>query len=100
MFAIDNEEDIDSQQYQNSRQTSQNRPQQPANINKGSSNTNVRESALKQLMDKAKKLGLSGGEISAMAGLKFGKVSDKEMTVNELCQMANNLEAWVAEQTA
>lgn len=80
-------------------QTSQNRPQGAANIDKGSSNTNVRESALKQLMDKAKKLGLNGGEISAIAGLKFGKVSDKEMTVNELCQMANNLEAWVAEQT-
>lgn len=110
MFAIDNEDDIDSQQYQNSRQTSQNRPQQAARQNT-STNTNnaqqaansgadaIRAKAIKSLNAEISRMGLTGQEVSAIAGLKFNKVSTKDMTTNEICQLTNNLESWVFEQT-
>ena len=74
MFAVDNEEDIDSQQYQNSRQTSQNRPQAPANIGKGSNNNDMRTKAMKSLTEAIKQCGVTKEEVSAIAGVKYGKV--------------------------
>lgn len=99
MFAIDNEEDIDSQQYQNSRQTSQNRPQQPPNISKGSNNTDMRTKAMKALNEAIKQCGVSKEEVSAIAGVKYGKISTKEMSIGEISDLANNLQMYIIETT-
>jgi hypothetical protein len=99
MFAIDNEQDIDSQEYQQKRsQASQKAAGGAANMTKGSNDKDMRRKALEELNVKMQKLRLSGGEVSAIAGVKFGKVSDKELTTGELCQLVNNLETWVNEQ--
>jgi hypothetical protein len=99
MFAIDNEEDIDSQQYQNSRQTSQNRPQQTANIDKGNSNNDMRNKAIKALNEAIKQCGVTGQEVSAIAGVKYNKISIKEMTVGEISDLANNLQMYIQQQS-
>jgi hypothetical protein len=99
MFAIDNEEDIDSQQYQNSRQTSQNRPQQPANIGKGSNNNDMRTKAMKSLTEAIKQCGVTKEEVSAIAGVKYGKVSTKDMSIGEIADLANNLQMYIIETT-
>ena len=99
MFAIDNEEDIDSQQYQNSRQTSQNRPQGAANIDKGSNNTDMRTKAMKALNEAIKQCGVSKEEVSAIAGVKYGKISTKEMSIGEISDLANNLQMYIIETT-
>jgi hypothetical protein len=111
MFAIDNEEDIDSQQYQNSRQTSQNRSQQAARQNTTTNTNNaqqaanggsdaIRARAIKSLNAEISRIGVTGQEVAAIAGVKFGKTSTKDMTTNEICDLANNLETWVMEQSA
>jgi hypothetical protein len=45
------------------------------------------------------RIGLTGQEVSAIAGLKFEKVSTKDMTTAEINDLTKNLEAWVMEQT-
>ena len=111
MFAIDNEEDIDSQQYKNSRQPSQNRPQQAARQNTTTNTNNaqqaanggsdaIRARAIKSLNAEINRIGVTGQEVAAIAGVKFGKTSTKEMSTNEICDLTNNLESWIMEQTA
>jgi hypothetical protein len=114
LFLLDNEKDVDSKEVQdaikNSHQTAQNRPQGVARQNT-STNTNnaqqaanggadaIRNKAIKSLNAEISRMGLTGQEVSAIAGLKFNKVSTKDMTTNEICQLTNNLESWVFEQT-
>jgi hypothetical protein len=100
MFAIDNEEDIDSQVYQQKRsQTPQNRPQGAANIDKGSNNTDMRTKAMKALNEAIKQCGVSKEEVSAIAGVKYGKISTKEMSIGEISDLANNLQMYIIETT-
>jgi hypothetical protein len=107
MFAIDNEQDIDSQEYQQKRsQTAQNRPQQPAKQNagtyKGSTANNatdeMRAKAIKSLNAEIERMGVQGAEVAAIAKTKFGKASVKEMTTGQICDLANNLEKFLMEQ--
>lgn len=112
MFAIDNEQDIDSQEYQQKRsQTAQNRPQQPAKQNAGTYKGNaqnkatngsdaMRTKAVKSLSAEIERMGVTAQEVSAIAGVKFGKTSTKDMTTNEICDLTNNLESWIMEQSA
>lgn len=105
MFAIDNEQDIDSQEYQQKRsQTSQNRPQATQKQNAGTYTNNgadaIRAKAIKSLNAEINRIGVTGQEVAAIAGVKFGKTSTKDMTTNEICDLANNLETWVMEQSA
>lgn len=114
LFLLDNEKDVDSKEVQdaikNSCQTSQNRPQQATRQNATTNTHNaqqtanggadaIRAKAIKSLNAEISRMGLTGQEVSAIAGLKFNKVSTKEMTTNEICQLTNNLETWVFEQT-
>ena len=91
-------------------QTSQNRPQGAARQNAIVNTHNaqqaanggadaIRTKAIKSLNAEISRMGLTGQEVSAIAGLKFNKVSTKDMTTNEICQLTNNLETWVFEQT-
>ncbi len=110
LFAIDDTKDADTDQYKqqtNGSNSPQNRPQatqkQNAGAYKGNGANNatdeMRAKAIKSLNAEISRMGLTGQEVSAIAGLKFNKVSTKDMTTNEICQLTNNLESWVFEQT-
>jgi hypothetical protein len=75
-------------------QSAQNRPQQ---VTKGSANDEVRARAMKSLTAEMNRIGVTGKEVSAIAGVKFGKVSTKDMSTNELCTLVDQLENWVME---
>jgi len=108
LFLLDNEKDVDSKEVQdaikNSRQTSQNRPQATQKQNAGTYTNNgadaIRAKAIKSLNAEINRIGVTGQEVAAIAGVKFGKTSTKDMTTNEICDLANNLETWVMEQSA
>ena len=112
MFAIDNEQDIDSQEYQQERsQAAQNgaghaQSAKPNNY-KGNTQNNatngadaMRVKAVKSLSAEIERMGVTAQEVSAIAGVKFGKTSTKDMTTNEICDLTNNLESWIMEQSA
>jgi hypothetical protein len=107
MFAIDNEQDIDSQEYQQKRsQTAQNRPQASAKQNagtyKGSTANNatdeMRAKAIKSLNAEIERTGVASSEVAAIAKAKYGKASVKEMTTGQICELANKLESYLMEQ--
>ena len=102
LFLLDNEKDVDSKEVQdaieNSRQTPQNRLQAPVNIDKGSNNTDMRAKAVKALNEAIKQCGATGQEVSAIAGLKYGKTSTKDMSVGEISDLANNLQMYIQQQ--
>jgi hypothetical protein len=88
LFLLDNEKDVDSKEVQdaikNSRQPTQD---------------NMRAKAMHSLNDAIKKAGVKGEEVSAIAGVKYGKTSTKDMTTGEICDLANNLPKYVQELT-
>lgn len=107
MFAIDNEQDIDSQEYQQKRsQTAQNRPQatqkQNAGTYKGNTANNatdeMRAKAIKSLNAEIERTGVASSEVAAIAKAKYGKASVKDMTTGQICELANKLESYLMEQ--
>jgi hypothetical protein len=110
MFAIDNEQDIDSQEYQQKRsQTAQNRPQATQNAKpnnytkapvKASQNDDLMAKAKKQLKAEVDRIGCTWDEVKAISGVKIGKVKTEEMTVGEVSQLAAKLEQWILEESA
>ncbi len=110
LFLLDNEKDVDSKEVQdaikNSRQTAQNRPQQPAKQNagtyKGSTANNatdeMRAKAIKSLNAEIERTGVASSEVAAIAKAKYGKASVKEMTTGQICDLANNLEQFLLDQ--
>ena len=110
LFLLDNEKDVDSKEVQdaikNSRQTSQNRPQQPAKQNagtyKGSTANNatdeMRAKAIKSLNAEIERTGVASTEVAAIAKAKYGKASVREMTTGQICDLTNKLESYLMEQ--
>ena len=110
LFLLDNEKDVDSKEVQdaikNSRQTSQNRPQQPAKQNAGTykggaannATDEMRAKAIKSLNAEIERTGVAGTEVAAIAKAKYGKASVKEMTTGQICDLANKLEQFLMEQ--
>lgn len=110
LFLLDNEKDVDSKEVQdaikNSRQTSQNRPQatqkQNAGTYKGNTANNatdeMRAKAIKALNAEIERTGVQGSEVAAIAKAKYGKASVKDMTTNEICDLANRLEQYLIDQ--
>jgi hypothetical protein len=103
LFAIDDTKDADTNEY---HQTSQNRPQatqkaKPTTSTKApakaaqNANDEVRAKAMQDLTKEMHRIGCTGDETKALAAVHFGKTSTKEMTTNEICQLAINLENWV-----
>lgn len=84
---------------QTSQKPAQARPAQNAGTTKGGTDE-MRKKAMESLKAEMERIGLTGQEVSALAGVKFGKVSTKEMTTGEIAKLTNNLEAWVMEQTS
>ena len=113
LFAIDDTKDADTDQYKqqtNGSNSPQNRPQQPANTNKGSYKGNttktaingaqdeMRAKAIKSLNAEIERTGVAGSEVKAIALAKYGKDSVNKMTTTEICDIANNLEQYLMEQ--
>jgi hypothetical protein len=110
LFLLDNEKDVDSKEVQdaikNSRQTAQNRSQQPAKQNAGTYKGNtannatdeMRAKAIKSLNAEIERTGVAGSEVAAIAKAKYGKGSVKEMTTGQICDLTNNLEKFLMEQ--
>ena len=63
-------------------------------------NDAMRAKAVKSLSAEIERMGVTAQEVSAIAGVKFGKTSTKDMTTNEICDLTNNLESWIMEQSA
>jgi hypothetical protein len=59
----------------------------------------MRKKALEALSNKMKELGVFKEEVSALAGVYYKKLSTRDMTTNEICDLTNNLEKYIAEQT-
>lgn len=87
LFLLDNEKDVDSKEVQDAIKNSR----QPVQ-------DNMRAKAMHSLNDAIKKAGVKGEEVSAIAGVKFGKTSTREMTTEEINQLAENLADWIEEQ--
>jgi hypothetical protein len=110
LFLLDNEKDVDSKEVQdaikNSRQTAQNRPQQPAKQNAGTykgstangAQDEMRAKAIKSLNAEIERTGVASSEVAAIAKAKYGKASVKEMTTGQICELANKLESYLMEQ--
>jgi hypothetical protein len=64
-----------------------------------SSQDAMRKKALEALGNKMKELGVLKEEVSALAGTKYGKLSTREMTTNEICDLTNNLKTYIEEVT-
>jgi hypothetical protein len=107
LFAIDDTKDADTNEY---HQTSQNRPQatqkaKPTTSTKAPAkptqraNDEARNKAVKALSAEMERMGVTGQEVSAIAGAHIGKVSTKDMTTEEIQTVAKNLETWIFEIT-
>lgn len=63
-------------------------------------NDAMRAKAVKSLSAEIERMGVTAQEVSAIAGVKFGKTSTKDMTTNEICDLTNNLEKWILQESA
>ena len=104
LFAIDDTKDADTEQY---HQTAQNAPQatrtaKPTTSTKAPAKApqdEARAKAMKALSDEMNRMGVTGQEVSAIAGAHIGKVSTKDMTTAEIQTVVKNLESWIFELT-
>lgn len=102
LFAIDDNKDADTEEY---TQKARQKPQEGAGhapaqkpINDTQAQDEMRKKALAALSTKMKELGVLKEEVSALAGVKYNKLTTAEMTTTEICDMANNLEKYIKEQ--
>lgn len=103
LFLLDNEKDVDSREVQDeiAAQTRQNAAGARSTRNTGNhkGNTdNIRHKAMQGLAAEMKRLGMTGEEVSALCGLKFGKTNSRDLTTGQLSELAAHLEEWEAEQ--
>jgi hypothetical protein len=107
LFAIDDTKDADTNEYY---QNAQNRPQttqsaKPTTYAKApakpthKANDEARNKAMKALSAEMERMGVTGQEVSAIAGAHIGKVSTKDMTTEEIQTVVKNLETWIFEIT-
>lgn len=105
MFAIDNEDDLDSPSYQKARQDAQNAPQTAKNANKGKhmaseektlydANDAVRKASIAKLNAEIKRLKLKNEDVALIAEFNLKKKSTKDMSDTEICVLTENLEKW------
>jgi hypothetical protein len=109
MFAIDNEEDLDSPTYQNAIKNAQNAPQTAKNTSKGKSTTTttktqnkandgVKAQAINKCLSEAKRLNLSQATIGSIASKHYSANGWIDMTAEQITEMAENLENWSKEK--
>jgi len=90
LFAIDDNKDVDTEEFQGKKQS-----QPPVNANNGQDT--MRQNALKALKEKAAALKIENSEVTALIGAYYNKMSTKEMTTNEICDLTNNLKKYIEE---
>lgn len=91
LFAIDDNKDADTEEFQGKKQS-----QIPAQAN--SAQDDMRAKAIKKLGEEMKRLQVEKAEASALCGVKYQKLTVSELTTNEVCDLANNLEKYIKEQ--
>ena len=62
-----------------------------------SSQDAMRKKALSRLQETVKANGILNEEVTAIIGAKYNKMRTKEMTTNEICDVANNIKAYIEE---
>jgi hypothetical protein len=60
----------------------------------------MRAKAIRKLGEEMKRLQVEKAEASALCGVKYQKLTVSELTTNEVCDLANNLEKYLKEQLA
>jgi hypothetical protein len=86
LFLIDNEDDLDSPAYQ-----AKSKP--PANAN--GAQDSMKQAALKGLNERVKALGVSPEAVTNIIHRQYNKANSKEMTTNEVADLANNLKKFI-----
>jgi hypothetical protein len=86
LFAIDNEDDLDSPEYQQ-------KSKPPTNAN--GAQDSMKQSALKSLNERAKAMGISNQAITNIIHRQYNKANSKEMTTNEVADLVNNLKKYI-----
>jgi plasmid replication initiation protein len=84
MFAIDNEKDLDSPEYQQSRKDANNTRQDA-----------TKQAALKGLNERVKALNLSTEYVTNIIHRQYNKANSKEMTAEEVADLSANLQKYV-----
>ena len=88
LFLIDNEQDLDSPEYQQKRREAT----ENAGVN---AQDNMKQTALKSLNAKVKELGISAEAVTNIIHRQYNKASSKEMSTGEVAHMVNNLEKFI-----
>lgn len=100
LFLLDNEKDVDSREVQDeiaAQNAAGARSTRNAGNYKGNTD-NIRHKAMQGFVAEMKRLGMTGEEVSALCGLKFGKTNSRDLTTGQLSELAAHLEEWEAEQ--
>jgi hypothetical protein len=84
MFAIDNEKDLDSLEYQQSRKDANNTRQDA-----------TKQAALKGLNERVKALNISTEYVTNIIHRQYNKANSKEMTAEEVADLSANLQKYV-----
>lgn len=104
LFAIDDNKDADTEEYtQKTRQKAQEgagHAQATNAIESTNGQDAMRQKAIKKLGEEMKRLDVAKEEASALCGVKYQKLTVSELTTNEVCDLANNLEKYLKEQLA
>jgi hypothetical protein len=90
LFLLDNEKDVDSKEVQDKI-----RGKQDAPVNANSGQDSMKQAALKGLNERVKALGVSPEAVTNIIHRQYNKANSKEMTTNEVADLANNLKKFV-----
>ena len=93
LFAIDDTKDADTDQYQ--QQTSG-----AGRAQKLKAPDEEMTKAKRQLKAEVDRIGCTWDEVRAISGLKLGKTETKEMSADEVSNLASNLEKWIEESAS
>jgi hypothetical protein len=93
LFAIDDNKDVDTEEYQGKKQET--KQSQPPAVNNGQDE--MKRKSLLALNEKAKALGILPEEVKAIIGVKYNKLSSKELTAGEAADLANNIQKYIEE---
>jgi hypothetical protein len=84
---------MDTEEYQGKKQETK----QTTPLAVHSSQDAMRKKALSRLQETVKANGILNEEVTAIIGAKYNKMNTKEMTTNEICDLANNIKAYIEE---
>ena len=112
LFAIDDTKDADTDQYKqqtNGSQTAQNGAGRVQNVKpnnytkapaKASQNEDLMVKAKHQLKAEVDRIGCTWDEVRAISAVKLGKTETKEMSADEVSNLAAHLEKWIEESAS